>query len=46
MKSGQLIENNMIKIFFLKNHTQNVMKLAPDPFIKKIKIKHISGSLV
>ena len=35
MKSGQLIENNMIKIFFLKNHTQNVMKLAPDRFIKK-----------
>ena len=32
MKFGQLIEYN---IFFLRNHTQNLMeKLLPDPFIK------------
>ena len=31
MKFGQLIEYNII--FFLKNHTQNlVKKLVPDPF--------------
>ena len=36
MKLGQLIEYN---IFFLKNHTQNVVaKLVPDPFIKKSKL--------
>ena len=34
MKFGQLIEYNM-KIFFLKNHIQNVVeKLFPDPFLK------------
>ena len=32
-KFGQLIEYNMI--FFLKNHTQNMVeKLVPDPFVK------------
>ena len=32
MKFGQLIEHNMRNIFFLKNHTQNVLeKLFPDP---------------
>ena len=32
--------------FFLKNHTQNVMgKLFSNPFLKKIKIEHISGSI-
>ena len=32
-KFGQLIEYNMI--FFLKNHTQNVVEeLVPDPFVK------------
>ena len=40
MKFGQSIEYKIfteinIKIFFLKNHTQNVMeKLVPDSFIK------------
>ena len=34
MKFGQLIQHNMI-IFFLKNHTQNVIeKLFLDPFLK------------
>ena len=34
MKFGQLIECNMRKKIFLKNHTQNVEKLVPDPFLK------------
>ena len=40
MKFGQSIEFKIfievnIEMFFLKNHTQNVMeKLVPDPFIK------------
>ena len=42
MKFGQLIEHNM-RIFFLKNHTQNVVeKLFPGPFLK-IKIARIFG---
>ena len=42
MKFGQLIET-----LFLKNHTQNEMeKLFPDLFFKKIKIEHIFGSIV
>ena len=42
MKFSQLIEYNIRK-FFLKNHTQNVVKnLFPDPFLKN----HISGSIV
>ena len=41
MKFGQSIEGNMTK-----NHTQNVVdKLVPDPFLK-IKIEHISESIV
>ena len=35
MKFGQLIDYDMREIFFLKNHTQNVVeKLVPDPFLK------------
>ena len=34
MKFDQIIEYNM-RIFFLTNHTQNVVeKLFPDPFLK------------
>ena len=45
MKFRRLIECNTRNIF-LKNHTQNVVeKLVPDPFIKKNKIEHISGSI-
>ena len=34
MKSGQLIEYNM-EIFFLKNHSQNVVeRIDPEPFLK------------
>ena len=44
MKFGQL-EYNM-RNFFLKNYTQNMVeKLLPDPFLK-IRIEHISRSLV
>ena len=35
LKFGQLIEFNMRNIFFLKNHTQNVVeKLVTNPFVK------------
>ena len=35
VKFCQLIEYNIRNIFFLKNHTQNVVeKLFPDPFLK------------
>ena len=49
MKFGQLIESNM-KIFFLKNHIQNMVeKLVTDSFLKNyfsgLK-KHFSGSIV
>ena len=45
MKYGQLIKYNM-KSNFLKNHTQNMLeKLFPDSYLK-IKIEHISGSIV
>ena len=45
MKYGQLIKYNM-KSNFVKNHTQNVLeKLFPDSYLK-IKIEHISGSIV
>ena len=43
MKFGQLIKYN---IFFLKIYTQNVVeRLLPDPFLK-IKIDHISESII
>ena len=46
MKFSQIIECNMRNIFLLKNHIQNVVeKLVPGPF-PKIKIAHISGSMV
>ena len=47
MKFGQLIQlkeyNMRWEIFFLENHTRNVVeKLVPDRFIKKIKTELIS----
>ena len=46
MKFGQLTEYKTRNHFFEKNHSQNVLKkLFPDPF-KKIKIEHISGTIV
>ena len=41
IKFGQLIEYE-IKIFFLKNHTENVVaKLVRDPFIKNQNWKYL-----
>ena len=34
MKFGQLIQNNMRKIFLKKNTPNEVEKLVPDPFLK------------
>ena len=34
MKLGQLAEYKTKKKIFLKNYTQNVVKLVPDTFIK------------
>ena len=37
MKFGQLLDNNMVKVF-LKNHTQNLVEqLFPEPFRKSQK---------
>ena len=45
MVFGQLIDMTW-EIFFLKNHTQNLVeKLVPDPFLKN-QIEQISGSMV
>ena len=45
IKFGQLIEYNM-KNILLKNHTQNMLeRLFSDSYLK-IKIEHISGSIV
>ena len=51
MEIGQLIQYTCNihvtwQIFFLKNHTQNVVdKLFPEPFVK-LQIEHISGSII
>ena len=45
MEFGQLIDITW-GTFFLKNYTQNVEnKLFPDPYLK-MKIGHISGSIL
>ena len=47
MKFDQLIEYNMKKKLYWKTISKNLVeKLFPDPFPKKIKIEHISGSIV
>ena len=46
MKLGQLIECNMGSIFPEKSHTKCEGKTSHRPFSEKIKIKHISGSIV
>ena len=46
MKLGQLIEFNMGNIFLEKSYTKCGGETIPRPFSKKIKIKHISGSIV
>ena len=43
MKFGQLIEHYMRNIFLEKSYTNCVGETRPRPFLKKIKIEHISG---
>ena len=43
MKSGQLIEYNLTKIFLEKSYTKRGGETIPSSFFKKIEIKHISG---
>ena len=45
MKFGPLIEYNMKKIF-LEKYTKSEGQTIPQPFSKKIKIEHISVSIV
>ena len=46
MKFGQLIEYNVRNIFLEKWYTKGVGEAIPRPLSKKIKIEHISGSIV
>ena len=46
MKFGQLIEYNMGAILLEKSFTKCDGDIIPRPFFKKIKIEHISGSIV
>ena len=46
MKFGQLIEYNMKNIFVEKSYTKCAGETIPRPLSKKIKIEHISGSIV
>ena len=46
MKFGHLIECNMRNIFLEKSYTKGVAETIPWRLTKKIKIEHISGSMV
>ena len=46
MKFGQLRECNMRNIFLEKSYTKCGGEPGPIPFFRKIKIEHISGSIV
>ena len=46
MKFGQLIEYNMRNIFVEKLYTKCAGEIISQTLIQKIKIKHISGSIV
>ena len=46
MKYGQLIEYNMRNIFLEKSYTKCGGETSPRPLSDKIKIEHISGSIV
>ena len=46
MRFGQLIEYNMRSIVHEKLYAKSVEGSIPSPFSKKIKMKHISGSIV
>ena len=45
MKLGQLIEYKMRKIFLEKSYIKFARETISRPFLKKIKIAHISGSI-
>ena len=40
------LKNITQETFFLKNHTQNVVRNYPQNFFRKIKIEQITGSIV
>ena len=44
MKSGQLLESNLINIFLEKSYTKCGRETSRRPFSDKIKIEHISRS--
>ena len=46
MKFDQLIECNMTIIFLETLYTKYVGETSPRPFSEKLKIEHISGSVV
>ena len=46
MKFGELIEHSMRNIFLEKSYTKCGGDTIRRPFSKKIKIEHISGSIV
>ena len=46
MKFGQLIEYNMRNIFDEKSYSKCAGETIPRSLSKKIKIEHISGSIV
>ena len=46
MKLGQLIEYSMRNIFVEKSYAKCAGETIPRPLPKKIKIEHISGSIV
>ena len=46
MKLGQLIEYSMRNIFVEKSYAKCAGETIPRPLSKKIKIEHISGSIV
>ena len=46
MKFGQVIEYNMRNIFVEKSNAKCAGETIPRPLSKKIRIEHISGSIV
>ena len=46
MKFGHSVEDNMRNTFLEKNHAKCIVEASPRPFYKKVKIEHISGSII
>ena len=46
MKFGQLVDEKQWETIFLKNHTKNVVENRVTDLFKKIKIEHISGTII